>query len=67
MSAPREIIELIDRFDLHAEPYRSGRYNETQLRRPVKDESVVLVCIKPTNALYLHCDRATPCEALINA
>lgn len=37
MSAPREVIELVERFDLHAESYRSGQYNETQLRREFLD------------------------------
>ncbi len=37
MSAPKEILELIERFDRHREAYRSGQYNETQLRREFLD------------------------------
>jgi len=37
MSAPREISDLVDRFAEHAEAYRSGAYNETQLRREFVD------------------------------
>jgi len=33
VSAPKEIIDLVERFDLHRESYHSGKYNETQLRR----------------------------------
>ncbi|MCX5847663.1 MAG: N-6 DNA methylase [Deltaproteobacteria bacterium] len=33
----KEIIELVERFDLHRESYHSGRYNETQLRREFID------------------------------
>ena len=32
MSAPREIIDLIDRFSRNAESYRSDHYGETQVR-----------------------------------
>ncbi|MDI6782913.1 MAG: N-6 DNA methylase [bacterium] len=37
MSAPQEIIELVDRFDRNKEAYQSGQYNETQLRREFLD------------------------------
>jgi hypothetical protein len=37
MGAPQEILELIERFDLHRESYLSGKYNETQLRREFID------------------------------
>jgi hypothetical protein len=37
MSAPREISDLIARFAEHADAYRSGAYNETQLRREFVD------------------------------
>lgn len=37
MSAPEEILELIERFDRNREAYRSGLYNETQLRREFID------------------------------
>jgi len=33
MSAPKEILDLVARFELHRESYTSGQYNETQLRR----------------------------------
>lgn len=32
MAAPREIAELVERFERNLEDYRSGRYKETQLR-----------------------------------
>ena len=32
MSAPREIIELVKRFDYNIEAYKSGNYKEAQLR-----------------------------------
>jgi hypothetical protein len=37
VAAPKEIIDLIERFDLHIEAYKSGQYNETQLRREYLD------------------------------
>ncbi|MBI3461715.1 MAG: Eco57I restriction-modification methylase domain-containing protein [Planctomycetes bacterium] len=37
MTAPREVLELVNRFDRNVESYRSGQYNETQLRREFLD------------------------------
>ena len=37
MPVPREIIDLIDRFDRNRDAYRSGKYNETQVRREFID------------------------------
>lgn len=37
MGAPKEILDLVARFDLHRESYTSGQYNETQLRREFID------------------------------
>jgi predicted type IV restriction endonuclease len=37
MSAPKEILDLVARFELHRESYTSGQYNETQLRREFID------------------------------
>ncbi|OQX00039.1 MAG: restriction endonuclease subunit R [Desulfobacteraceae bacterium A6] len=37
MNAPAEIVELIKRFDSHRESYKSGQYNETQVRREFID------------------------------
>jgi len=37
MTAPEIIHQLVKRFDEHRETYRSGRYNETQLRREFLD------------------------------
>ncbi len=37
MTAPGEVIELIERFDRNRESYLSGQYNETQLRREFLD------------------------------
>ena len=33
MSLPKEISDLIERFERNRESYLSGQYNETQLRR----------------------------------
>lgn len=32
MPVPREVLEPIERFDRNRDAYRSGQYNETQLR-----------------------------------
>jgi predicted type IV restriction endonuclease len=37
MAAPKEILDLVCRFDEHKEAYKSGQYNETQLRREFLD------------------------------
>jgi hypothetical protein len=37
MTAPEIIHQLVKRFDEHREAYRSGKYNETQLRREFLD------------------------------
>lgn len=37
MPAPKEILDLIERFNRHKEEYASGKYNETQLRREFVD------------------------------
>ncbi len=37
MTAPKEILELIERFDRNRDAYRSAQYNETQLRREFLD------------------------------
>ncbi len=37
MTAPGEIIELVERFDRNREAYRSLQYNEMQLRREFLD------------------------------
>ncbi len=37
MITPKEIVELVDRFDRNRDSYRSGSYNETQLRREFLD------------------------------
>jgi predicted type IV restriction endonuclease len=37
MAAPREIAELIERFDRNRDSYLSPHYNETQLRREFLD------------------------------
>jgi predicted type IV restriction endonuclease len=35
--APKEILDLVARFELHIDAYKSGQYNETQLRRDFLD------------------------------
>ncbi len=37
MAAPKDIQELVQRFERNSEAYLSGRYNETQLRREFLD------------------------------
>ena len=37
MSVPREILELVERFERYQESYKSGQYNETQVRREFVD------------------------------
>ena len=37
MRAPAVVEELVERFESHREAYRSGKYNETQLRRDFLD------------------------------
>ena len=37
MTAPQEVVELIDRFDRNVETYKSIPYNDTQLRREFLD------------------------------
>jgi hypothetical protein len=37
MIAPEEILQLVERFDRNLAAYRSGQYNETQLRREFPD------------------------------
>ncbi len=37
MNAPPEIRQLVERFQLHREAYRSAHYNETQVRREFVD------------------------------
>jgi len=33
VSCPPEVLALVERFDQNLESYRSGKYNETQLRQ----------------------------------
>ena len=37
MPAPKIILDLIDKFSLHLESYKSGNYNETRVRREFID------------------------------
>ena len=37
MTPPERILELVERFERNADAYRSGRYNETQVRREFID------------------------------
>ena len=37
MTAPSEVLDLVERFARHRDAYRSGRYNETQVRREFLD------------------------------
>jgi predicted type IV restriction endonuclease len=37
VSAPRQILDLVARFEQQLDAYKSGQYNETQLRREFLD------------------------------
>ncbi len=37
MAAPKEILDLVERFGQHQDDYRNGRYTETQVRRDYID------------------------------
>jgi len=37
VAAPKEILELVERFERNRDAYRSGHYNETQVRREFLD------------------------------
>lgn len=37
MAAPKEILDLIERFERNLDAYKAGQYNETQLRREFLD------------------------------
>ncbi len=37
MAAPKEVMELVERFESNREAYKSGHYNETQVRREFVD------------------------------
>lgn len=37
MSAPKEVLDLIERFERNLDSYKNGKYNETQLRREFLD------------------------------
>ncbi len=37
MATPKEITDLVARFDRNRDAYRSGQYSETQLRREFRD------------------------------
>ncbi|MGV8175994.1 MAG: hypothetical protein ACP5OU_09860, partial [Methanothrix sp.] len=37
MAAPEEIADLVERFERNKESYKSGHYNETQVRREFVD------------------------------
>jgi len=37
VAAPNKVLELVERFDYNLSSYRSGKYNETQVRREFID------------------------------
>jgi type I restriction-modification system DNA methylase subunit len=43
MGAPQELLQLVEQFDRNADAYRSGRYNETMLRREYVDPLFTLL------------------------
>ena len=44
MPAPDSIRQLVQRFEEHREAYRSGRYDEAQLRREFLDPFFEALC-----------------------
>ena len=50
MPAPDNIRQLVERFEQHRDAYRSGKYNETQLRRALfLMRKVILAPIESTS------------------
>ncbi|VAW43168.1 Putative type IIS restriction /modification enzyme, N-terminal half [hydrothermal vent metagenome] len=43
MPAPAQLLQLIDRFERNRDAYRSGKYNETQVRREFIDPLLTLL------------------------
>ena len=43
VAVPREILGLVERFERNREAYRSGRYNETQVRVDFIDPFMALL------------------------
>lgn len=43
MPAPQQLLDLVDRFDRNLDAYRSGKYNETQVRREFIDPFLKLL------------------------
>jgi hypothetical protein len=41
MTAPDSIKQLVERFELHRDAYRAGKYNETQLRNEFLDPVLI--------------------------
>ena len=37
MTAPKSVLDLVEKFERHRESYESAAYNETQLRREFLD------------------------------
>jgi hypothetical protein len=37
LAAPKEIVDIVERFENNLESYKSGHYNETQVRREFVD------------------------------
>ncbi len=65
MTAPAVVEELVERFESHREAYRSGKYNETQLRRDFLDPFFkALGCGIKEEAVVLspNCQAARPAE-----
>ena len=47
MTAPKEILDLVGRFDRNRDSYRSAQYNETQLRREFLDPFFIALGVNP--------------------
>jgi len=46
VSAPEGVLRLVERFDNNLEAYKSGRYNETQVRVDFIDPLMQLLGVK---------------------
>ena len=60
MTAPKEIRDLVKRFDDNLDAYRSGEYNETQLRRYAWSAKLALSILSDFEELAVYDCRVKP-------
>ena len=53
MSVPSQVIELVERFERNLEAYKSGQYNETQVRREFIDPFFMALGCAATLLLFI--------------